>query len=205
VHRSLEILGVLVRPLAIAVLLVVAYFEAPLDRRLGVSTAVLFAATLLLLCAFLAVEVRGILRSVRPRLRAIRAVLIGVPMLLVVFAATYSVVDAGHEGSFSEPMSRTDCLYFTVTVFSTVGFGDITARSELARVLVTIQMIIGLVAVGVIARLLVGAVRAAETRQGPSADAAVAGVPRAVDRVDRAAMDAGQLADQRRRDAAGPA
>jgi hypothetical protein len=27
--------------------------------------------------------------------------------------------------SFTEPLTRTDALYFSVTVFSTVGFGDI--------------------------------------------------------------------------------
>jgi hypothetical protein len=28
------------------------------------------------------------------------------------------------------PLTRTDALYFSVTVFSTVGFGDITAKSQ---------------------------------------------------------------------------
>ncbi|MFM9500239.1 potassium channel family protein, partial [Streptomyces galilaeus] len=43
-------------------------------------------------------------------------------------------------GSFSEAISRTDVLYFTMTVFSTVGFGDISPRSETARLLVTGQV-----------------------------------------------------------------
>lgn len=30
---------------------------------------------------------------------------------------------------FRQPLTRTDALYFSTTVFSTVGFGDITARS----------------------------------------------------------------------------
>jgi len=115
--RGREIVGMVARVLAITVLLVVGYYQAPLDRTLNVTTAVLFGTTMLLLCALLAVEVRGILRSVRPRLRATRALLTGVPMLLVVFAATYSIVDAGQEGAFSERLSRTDCLYFAVTVF----------------------------------------------------------------------------------------
>jgi len=38
--------------------------------------------------------------------------------------------------------------YFTVTVFSTVGFGDITAKTEAARLVVTGQMIVDLVASG---------------------------------------------------------
>jgi hypothetical protein len=46
---------------------------------------------------------------------------------------------------FAGPLTRTDALYFTVTVFPTVGFGDITARSETARIVVTGQMIADLV------------------------------------------------------------
>jgi len=39
--------------------------------------------------------------------------------------------------AFSEPRTRTNALYFTVTVSSTVGFGDVTARTEAARRVVT--------------------------------------------------------------------
>ena len=44
-------------------------------------------------------------------------------------------------GNFSQPLNHTDALYFTVTVFATVGFGDITATTEAARLVVTGQMI----------------------------------------------------------------
>jgi hypothetical protein len=43
--------------------------------------------------------------------------------------------------AFGERLTHTDGLYFTVTVFSTVGFGDITAKSQAARLVVTGQMI----------------------------------------------------------------
>jgi len=39
--------------------------------------------------------------------------------------------------NFGGHLSHTDGLYFTVTVFSTVGFGDITAKTETARLVVT--------------------------------------------------------------------
>ena len=62
-------------------------------------------------------------------------------------------------------MSRTDSLYFTVTVFATVGFGDIAPRTELARLVVMSQMLFGLIAFGLVARLLLGAVQVADRRQ----------------------------------------
>ena len=52
-----------------------------------------------------------------------------------------------------------------MTVFATVGFGDITPVTQLARVLVTIQMLVGLLTVGVIAKVVFGAVQVAESRQ----------------------------------------
>ena len=47
---------------------------------------------------------------------------------------------------FGEHLSHTDGPYFAVTVFSTVGFGDITAKTEGARLAVTGQMIADLTA-----------------------------------------------------------
>jgi hypothetical protein len=163
-----ELVGALARSFASVVLLVVAYYNAPLNQPLDLATALLFGTALLALGVVVGAEVRGILRSARPRLRAARVLLVGVPMFLVVFAAIYVIVGTAQEGAFTEPLNRTDGLYFAVTVFATVGFGDIAGRSELARILVTIQMIIGLLIVGVVARLVVTAVHVAESRHGGS-------------------------------------
>jgi voltage-gated potassium channel Kch len=145
-------------------LLVVAYYQAPLDRPLSFASGVLFAGALLLAALVLVVEVRGILASPRPMLRAVRVIALGLPLLLVLFAATYITVDGQQANAFSEPLSRTDGLYFTVTTFATVGYGDISPQTELARVLVTVQMLVGLLAVGVIAKVVLGAVRVARER-----------------------------------------
>jgi voltage-gated potassium channel len=159
------ILGTAVRSMVTASLLLVAYYLAPLDRPLTVGTLLLLGGALLLFGVFVAVTVRDILRSRRPRLRAIRALIVGVPLLLVVFAGAYFTVAAQQPGAFTEPLNRTDGLYFTVTVFATVGFGDITPVTQLARVLVTIQMLVGVITVGVIAKIIFGAVQTAESRR----------------------------------------
>ena len=60
--------------------MVAAYYLAPLDRPLDRGTGLLLLGDALLLFGVLvAVQVRGILRSRRPRLRAIRALIVGVP------------------------------------------------------------------------------------------------------------------------------
>jgi hypothetical protein len=50
-------------------------------------------------------------------------------------------------------------LYFTVTVFATVGFGDIVATTQGARVLVMGQMVAGIVIIGLGVRIFVDAVK----------------------------------------------
>jgi hypothetical protein len=72
--------------------------------------------------------------------------------------------DHDHPASFSEVLGRTGALYYTVTVFATVGFGDITPTTEGTRIVTMTQMVVGLLAVGLAAKLLVGAVQEAVTR-----------------------------------------
>lgn len=155
---------VLLSGVSVSVMLA-AYYAAPLDRPLGRGAGLMLGATLVVFAVLVTAQVRAILRSPRPRLRAIQALIIGVPLLIVVFAATYCTVDGQQPGSFSEPLNRTDGLYFTVTVFATVGFGDIAPVTQLARVLVTVQMLTGLLTVGVIAKVVFGAVQVAVSRQ----------------------------------------
>ncbi|MFI6446014.1 potassium channel family protein [Kitasatospora sp. NPDC050543] len=80
------------------------------------------------------------MRSPRPQLRAVEAVATALPLFLLLFAAVYYLLERSTPESFSESLSRTDALYFTMTVFSAVGFGDISPRSEPARLLATGQM-----------------------------------------------------------------
>ena len=164
IDRAKVHVGLALRTSVAIALLVVAYYQAPLDRPLTFASGVLFAGALLLAALVVVVEVRGILASARPILRAIRVIALGLPLLLVLFAGTYITVDGQQANAFSEPLSRTDGLYFTVTTFATVGYGDITPRTELARALVTVQMLVGLLAVGVIAKVVLGAVRVAQER-----------------------------------------
>jgi hypothetical protein len=109
--------------------------------------------------------VRAILGSANPQLRAIQAVAVGLPVLLLLFASTYFVIARNAPQSFTEEISRTDALYFTVTVFATVVFGDIAPRTDLARIVAIIQMITNLVMVGLVARVMFGAAQVAVRRR----------------------------------------
>jgi hypothetical protein len=52
-------------------------------------------------------------------------------------------------------------------VFSTVGFGDIAAKTDAARLVVAAQMLLDLILLGFGARIFVGAVKLGRDRQTP--------------------------------------
>ncbi|MFI9150451.1 potassium channel family protein [Streptomyces sp. NPDC053367] len=155
----------LVRASLIAAGLVTAYYLLPLDGTDSAGTAALLACGLLAVVVLFLWEVRTIARSSYPRLRAAEALAATLTLFLVLFAGTYFLLEQSTPGSFSEPLTRTDALYFTLTTFSTVGFGDITARSQAGRVVIMLQMAGGLVLVGVFARILAHAVQTGLRRQ----------------------------------------
>ena len=168
--RRRVVAGVLLRAAAAVALLVVGYYLAPLDRPLDTGTLIEFLLALAVVGAVIAWEVRNILISDVPRLRAVQTVAVGVPMLLLVFASVYVQIETSQPNSFSETLSRTDALYFAVTVFSTVGFGDIAPKSELARIVTMSQMLTGLIVLGLVAKVVFGAVQTAVARREGAAD-----------------------------------
>lgn len=76
-----------------------------------------------------------------PGMKAVEALGLLLPFYLLLFASTYFVMERAWAASFTEPLTRTDALYFSVTVFSTVGFGDIAPKSEAARIVLIVQML----------------------------------------------------------------
>lgn len=110
-------------------------------------------------------QVVKILHADYPRLQAIEALFLVVPTLLAVFAFTYASMSDVNPESFNEPLSRVDAIYFTTTVLGTVGFGDIAAKTESARLLVTFQILVGLGSAVGLARLFLGAADVSTTRR----------------------------------------
>lgn len=156
----------LARALLATAAVLVAYFLLPLERLGDISPLVTLPVALVGFVALVAVQVRAIWGSDQPGLRALEALAASIPLFLVIFAATYYVLGQVDPTWFSESMSKLDALYFTVTVFATVGFGDITATSPPARVAVTIQMAADLLVIGLGLRVILGAVQEARRRSG---------------------------------------
>ena len=175
-QRNRLVSKMLTRSILVALLIVVAYYTLPLDRPADAGLIILIVG-LLALAGILSWQIRMIVGSPFPRIRAAETLIVGIPLLLVVFASVYYLIGKAQVDSFSESMSKTDAMYFTVTVFSTVGFGDITAKSESARTLVTLQMLFNLVVFGLVAKLIFGAVEMGLQRLSAASGKPASGQP----------------------------
>ena len=168
-RRRLIITAVL-RGVVVTTVLVVLYYLLPLDRPWDTDTAVRLLIGLLVLAGLTVWQVRAITGAHYPGLRAAEALGLIIPLYLLLFASTYFVMERASAANFTQPLTRTDALYFSVTVFTTVGFGDIAAKSETARVALIVQMLADLALLGAGARVLLGAVRRGQQRRTDTSD-----------------------------------
>jgi ion channel len=155
----------LLRAAGSTAILVVVYYLLPLDRSAHWAAFAILVIGLAGLIGLVVLQVRWIVASQFPGLRALEALATSVPLFLLLFASAYVVMGALSARNFSQPMNHSNALYFTVTVFATVGFGDITAKTEVARLVVTGQMIIDLIILGLGARVILGAVTRGRQRR----------------------------------------
>jgi hypothetical protein len=147
------------RALATSVVVLVVYFVAPISDQPRQSILVRLTVGLVFFGVALVYEVGAILKSDFPILRAADAMALLIPIFVVVFAWTYLTMARSAPVSFNQPLNRVSALYFTVTVLTTVGFGDIAARTDVARLTVTAQMVCDVIVIAVVIRLILEAAR----------------------------------------------
>ncbi|MFG2055257.1 potassium channel family protein [Micromonospora sp. NPDC048930] len=147
------------RRAAVAVaLLLVAYFAVPVapDPN-GLRLALRSAGTLLvvIVVAFLVTgQVRRQLAVEQPTGAAENRALVRLAVALIagllVFALADYVVANSRPDEFAGLETRIDALYFALATLTTVGYGDVHAQGQIARVVLCAQMVfsIGVVATG---------------------------------------------------------
>jgi len=162
----------LLRALLSTTVLVALYYLLPVDEELRLSSVLRMVVGLALFVAVLIWQIRKVVTSRYPGIRAIEALAVTVPLFLLLFAATYYLMSVHGSGTFSQDhLTRTDTLYLAVTIFATVGFGDISATSQSARLVVTFQMLLDLVILGVGINAFVSAARLGRKRQTAAEEA----------------------------------
>jgi hypothetical protein len=152
-------------------LLVIIYVITPPDDLAKGTLGIGLMLGVILLVVLIAWELHRTMNDPYPEVRAATALLVLVTAVVVVFALSYAAISAANTESFTEPLSKGDAIYFTVTTLSTTGFGDITAVSTAARWVVTGQMLFDLVLLVGLARVFMLAAKVSRARQSRAADA----------------------------------
>jgi voltage-gated potassium channel len=160
--------------LATALILVLgAYALVPTTVDAEATTLGRFVGVLLLLVGAAVVMIRQLRLSAFDWDRGIDGLVLAVEVMTVAFALIFYLIAQQDPGQVKGLHTRVDSLYFTASTMLTVGYGDIHAEGQLARVLVLIQMIFDVVFIASAASMLTSRVRRAA-----SARVAAAGVDR---------------------------
>jgi len=150
------------------VVIIGVFYVLPVSRLTSSREVFRIGADVAAFAAVLSWQIRRISAARLPELRAVEALGAVIALFLVAFSATYLSMSHNNVATFSQQLDHTRALYFTITVFSTVGFGDITPRTDAARLVVSAQMLLDLAIIGAVVRLIFNAART-RVSAGPDA------------------------------------
>ena len=135
------------------------YYLIPFTDLTGAQSLVRLVLGIVLFAGALAWQLRQVTKAELPGLRADPRPWRGHPPVPLGLRRRLPLPVAVLPTRFSEPLNHTGALYLVITVFSTVGFGDITPKGDLARIVTSIQMLLDLVVIGAVVRLLTTAAK----------------------------------------------
>ena len=164
-----KVLGIFIFRVALIVTVIITiYFTIPLETRGGQWSAVIkLIVGMAIYGVVMYFEIRGIVRSEYPTLKSAEALALAIVFFLSIFAGVYVELSHISPASFTEHLSRTAALYFTIVTFGTVGYGDIAAKSDVARLIVSIQVLIDLAFLALTVRLILNASKRSLIRRTP--------------------------------------
>lgn len=129
-----------VRLLVLTALALVVYFVVPVgvkDESLGVR----LVASLLALALLTAGVIWQVVLHVQEPTRQVDGLLLALVIAVLAFALAFFRLEIAYPGQIPGIETRVDSLYFTMTTLLTIGYGDIHAQGQTARVLVLIAMV----------------------------------------------------------------
>lgn len=121
----------------------VVYYLLPVSRfglAGTVNAVVVFAVGLVVISALILFQVRRFRIEGARHGSSIAGVIAALYLAVLFFAAVYFGLASHDPGSIASLRTKTDALYFSLTITSTVGFGDVHAESQLARAAVSVHM-----------------------------------------------------------------
>ena len=153
--RRRLVLFATVRSVVLSAALIALFYLLPFTwaPALQLGTAVVVGAVLIIGVARW--QLRAVAHAAFPEVRAIEALAFSTSALIVLFSSCYLSLSRSDPEAFSESLNHTAALYFTVTTLTTVGFGDISASTDVARITVMFQIVANIVVLGVLVKLIV--------------------------------------------------
>ncbi len=127
--------------------------EAWFHRTLGL---VAFVAGLAGLVWIVGRHLRRFLRDPQATGGRIEGILLLLSVVAMFFAMYYYRLAVGYTDQFDGLVTRTDALYYTIVTLGTVGYGDIHATGQAARIATMIQIVFDLVVIGTLLAVLSG-------------------------------------------------
>ena len=167
----------LLRDLASIGVALVVYFVIPVDFH--ADTGIIGHGVLSLVAIGLvgALVLWQVLLQVDDPGRRIDGLLLSMVVGVLVFALAFFRLHIEEPAQFFGMSTRIDALYFTMTTLLTVGYGDINAAGQTARVMVLLQMVFNVAVIATAASTLNSRVRENAARRAEARREALASAP----------------------------
>jgi voltage-gated potassium channel len=146
--------------LAVALVLILgAYAVVPTSDPFNTGSLARFSTVVVLLAGSAWVMIRQLRLSAFDGDRNVDGLLLAVVIMTVTFALTFYLLELRDPGQVADLNTKVDALYFTASTILTIGYGDVHAVGQAARVLVLVQMVFDVVFVATAATMLTSRLR----------------------------------------------
>lgn len=139
-------------------LLAAVYIFSPLNGHLWWLGLLVGLLALVCIAPFAVRRATSVAESDAPLRAAAEAILIVAGMVVFGFSSVYLAINR-NSTQFEGMSTRLDAIYFTITTVATVGYGDVHPTGQLARALVSLQMLFDLTLLALSVRLLSAAAK----------------------------------------------
>lgn len=147
--------------------MLLAFYTVPVNTQASAERAAISVALTLLGIAVLAwTIVTQLKRQLHRRSEDVHTLVLLLVLVAIVFALGFYILEEHYPGQLQGLATRTDALYFTMSTLTTVGYGDVHATGQIARVLVILQLTFNAVFVGALVSTVAGIIRSRAPQLG---------------------------------------
>jgi len=157
------------------VIVIIFWFSLPVDNGLSrrvelIADALFVLLWLVLFAVYLRRQVRSIHRAGSPQTQWIESLIVLSVLFVCIFARAYRILAIDQPDVFTQPMDTLNSYYYSLTILTTVGFGDIAPLTPGAKVLTMVQMVMDVALIGLVVKVLASAAQTAKEQVAAQSD-----------------------------------